>query len=62
MKRQHASQPNIKPIVRWTGRHYLKLSIEEVIERERLRRQIKAEGHLDAHREFLRRVPRRECQ
>lgn len=52
----------IGPYVRWTGKHYLKLSAEERIERKELRRQIKAEGVLDAHAEYMRRLPVRRFE
>lgn len=58
MKRP-SPEARIGPEVKWTGRHYQKLSREELDARDSLRRQIKEEGVLDAHQEFLRRLPKR---
>ncbi len=52
----------IKGPVKWTGKHYVPLTKEELEERDALRRQIKAEGHLDAHAEYLRRLPVRRFE
>lgn len=58
MKRPSATA-KISPEVRAAGLSYVKLTAEEVPERERLRREIKAEGILAAHVEYLKRLPAR---
>lgn len=58
MKRPSATA-KIMPEVRAAGLSYVKLTPEERALRDELRRQIKAGGVLDAHREYLRRVPAR---
>jgi hypothetical protein len=61
MKRPSANA-KIGPEVRWTGKHYLPLTTEERTLRDNLRREIKAEGHLDAHAEYLRWLPARRFE
>lgn len=58
MKRPSPDTP-IKPEIKWTGKHYVPLSDEERELRATLRTEIKAEGILDAHAEFRRRLPPR---
>lgn len=58
MKRPSATA-KICPEVRAAGLSYVRLTREELDERDRLRREIKAEGILAAHEEFLKRMPAR---
>jgi hypothetical protein len=61
MKRPSADA-KIGPEVRWTGKHYLPLTTEERTLRDNLRREIKAEGILAAHVEYLKRLPQRRFE
>jgi hypothetical protein len=43
----------------WKGKHFVMLSYTEIEVRQRLRKTIKDEGVLDAHAEYMRRLPER---